>query len=199
MGTAIFLFLFVMAVSMDSFGIGCIIGMKGILLSNRAVLAIASLSGLFFLCSAMAGFLLLPVVDADFFERLGAIAFIVLGVLFLINNFRSDQGEGEKTIWKQPAQILQAPETADIDRSGGIKGKEVFILGIALSLDTIGAGISGVFIGVPPLTTAALIFLLTSAMLFGGLKCGAKLRNKLGFLSFLPGILLILIGIIKIF
>ncbi|WP_173915870.1 manganese efflux pump [Halobacillus sp. Marseille-Q1614] len=198
MGTAVFLFLFVIAVSMDSFGIGCIIGMKGIQLSNRAILGIACLSGLFFLGSAMAGFLLLPYVDADLFEWLGALAFIVLGAFFLINNLRQNEEEDVTSVWKQPVHVLQAPESADIDRSGGIKGKEVFLLGIALSLDTIGAGISGVFIGIPPFTAAALIFVLTSAMLYGGLKCGARLSHKLEYLSSLPGILLILIGLIKI-
>ncbi|MCP3030544.1 manganese efflux pump [Halobacillus sp. A1] len=198
MGTMLFTLLFVIAVSLDSFGIGCMIGLKKIQLSIKAVGAIAFLSGLCFLLSASIGHLLLPFVDAHLFESLGAMAFILLGLFFIWSNYRKPAEKEQDNIWTQPARILQSPEAADVDHSGGIHGKEVWLLGLALSLDTIGAGVSGVFIGIPPFFTAGLIFLMTSAMLYGGLKSGAKLSRKLDYLSALPGFLLIIIGLIKL-
>ena len=38
-------------------------------------------------------------------------------------------------------QILKTPTLADFDRSGRITGMEAFVLGVALSLDSLGAGI----------------------------------------------------------
>ncbi|MFC7061559.1 manganese efflux pump [Halobacillus seohaensis] len=198
MGTILFTLLFVIAVSMDSFGIGCMIGLKQIHLSLKGIFGIAILSGLCFLGSASIGYILLPFVEAELFERIGALAFIGLGLFFIWSNTRHPVQDDSDPIWMQPTRVLQSPEAADVDHSGGIKGKEVLLLGIALSLDTIGAGISGVFIGIPPFYTAGLIVLMTSLMLYGGLKSGAKLSKQVDYFSALPGLLLIIIGLIKL-
>ncbi|WP_235001622.1 manganese efflux pump [Halobacillus sp. Marseille-P3879] len=191
--------LFVVAVSIDSFGIGCMIGLKKIVLSLKGIFGIALLSGLCYLCSASMGYLLLPYIDPHLFEWLASLLFIGLGVYFLWSNYSSDdKREEEDSIWMQPARVLKSPEDADIDESGGIQGKEVILLGIALSLDTIGAGFGGVFIGLQPFSTSALIVLATGIMLYGGLKSGSKLSSRVNYLSNLPGILLIIIGLIKL-
>ncbi|MCP3025468.1 manganese efflux pump [Halobacillus sp. A5] len=198
MGTVFLTLLFVIAVSVDSFGIGCMIGLKKIGLSFTGICGIAMLSGLCYLCSATAGHLLLPYINPNLFEWLAALSFIGLGVFFIWSNHSNHEDSKEDSIWTQPARVLKSPENADIDDSGGIQGKEVILLGLALSLDTIGAGFSSVFIGIKPLYTAGLIAMMTYIMLYGGLKSGERFRSRINHLSNLPGILLIIIGLIKL-
>lgn len=68
----------------------------------------------------------------------------------------------------------------------------------ALSLDTIGAGISGALIGLPVLMTAGLIASATFLMLSTGIIAGSKLTSRVESISILPGVLLIIIGLIKL-
>jgi putative sporulation protein YtaF len=197
MGIITFTFLFVTAVSIDSFGIGCVLGMKRIRLALSGVIFIALLSGIGFLLSSYMGHMLLPFISPEYADRLGAIALIAIGIYFLWQYFRKPaSSKGDP--WLKPARVLNDPQAADVDRSGGIRGKEVWLLGTALSLDTIGAGVSGAFIGVSPLVTSALIFVATFLMLFIGIKGGAKFSEKAESISILPGVLLIIIGIIKL-
>ncbi|MFG6148301.1 manganese efflux pump [Halobacillus sp. B23F22_1] len=198
MGTGFLTLLFVVAVSIDSFGIGCMIGLKKIYLSFKGICGIALLSGLCYLCSASVGHLLLPYINPQLFEWLAALSFVGLGLFFIWSNKKSTNANHDESIWTQPTRVLKSPEDADVDHSGGIHGKEVVLLGAALSLDTIGAGFSGVFIGLPPFYTAGLIILATCVMLYGGLKSGEKFSSKTDYLSMLPGILLIIIGLIKL-
>ena len=54
-------------------------------------------------------------------------------------------------------QILRTPQMADVDRSGIISASEALLLGIALSLDSFGAGLGAAMIGFSPLLTALVI------------------------------------------
>jgi|GEM_PF-6359614 len=198
MGITTFTFLFVIALSIDSFGIGCVLGMKKISLSLRGILTIAFLSGAGFMVSSYMGALILPVVHPDYAERVGALALIGIGLYFLYQYFRKPDYSQKKEPWSQPARVLNDPVAADVDQSGGIKGKEVWLLGAALSLDTLGAGISGAFMGVEPFVTALWISIITFIMLYAGILSGAKLSEKAESVSIVPAVLLITIGIIKL-
>ena len=198
MGVSMFTFLFVLAVSLDSFGIGCVLGMKKIHITFRGIVLISFVSGGMFLASSYLGYVLLPFISPVYAERIGAIALILIGMYFLWQFFRCPDHENEEEPWLNPAKVLNDPLAADVDHSGGIHGKEVWLLGAALSLDTIGAGISGAFIGISPFLTSILIATSTFAMLFGGVISGAKWTEKAESVSILPGVLLIIIGLIKL-
>ena len=90
--------------------------------------------------------------------------------------------------------------TADLDRSGTINGFEAILLGTALSLDALGAGISASMLNFSPLLLAVVVGIMcacfvTSGLIFGKLVGKTKWSKSL---SFLPGVLLILIGLWKI-
>lgn len=48
-------------------------------------------------------------------------------------------------IWR----VLKEPQEADLDRSGSIRGVEVFVVAIALSLDSLATGIGTTFTELP--------------------------------------------------
>src|SRR5690606_3705432 len=95
--------------------------------------------------------------------------------------------------------ILKKPMVADLDKSGTITGFEAFLLGFALSLDAFGAGIGAALLGFSPWVMAMLVAIMSSLFVYTGIKSGSVFSKKswVQKFSFLPGILLILIGIWK--
>jgi len=98
-------------------------------------------------------------------------------------------------------QILRTPSIADVDRSGTISASEATLLGLALSLDAFGAGIGAALLGFSPLLTSAVIALASGTFIWVGLRIGFLFS---GFrwmrrLSIVPGCVLILMGIMKLF
>ncbi|ARO60791.1 Uncharacterized protein B5E38_3298 [Bacillus cereus] len=96
-------------------------------------------------------------------------------------------------------QILRKPTVADFDKSGTISAGEALLLGIALSVDSFGAGIGASLLGYAPAMMAILVAVMSSLFLFIGMKLGTVLSNMkwLQKFTFLPGVLLIIIGIWK--
>jgi putative sporulation protein YtaF len=88
-----------------------------------------------------------------------------------------------------------------VDRSGTISAGEAFLLGTALSLDAFGAGIGAALVGFPPILTAVLIAASSGLFLWWGTKVGfwASKWRWVRQLSMLPGIILITMGILKLF
>lgn len=98
-------------------------------------------------------------------------------------------------------QILRTPSVADVDRSGTISAGEAFLLGAALSLDAFGAGIGAALVGFQPAVTAILIAASSGLFLWMGTRVGfwASGMRWVHRLSMLPGLILIAMGIIKMF
>ncbi len=103
--------------------------------------------------------------------------------------------------WGIIVQILRTPSAADMDRSGTIAGGEAFLLGAALSLDAFGAGIGAAMVGFAPPTTALLIAASSGLFLHLGTRFGYKVSGCrwIRQLSALPGVMLILMGLFKLF
>lgn len=97
-------------------------------------------------------------------------------------------------------QILRTPSAADMDRSGNISAAEAALLGIALSLDAIGAGFGAALVGYGALTTALCIAAASGAFVWLGTVLGRRVAGRIGRkLAVLPGFLLICVGILKLF
>ncbi|WP_127582873.1 sporulation membrane protein YtaF [Paenibacillus koleovorans] len=105
--------------------------------------------------------------------------------------------------WKQLGlviQILRKPSLADVDQSGVISSSEAVLLGIALSLDAFGAGIGAAFLGFSSFLTAFVIACSSGFFIATGLRLGIFYANRswMKKLSFLPGFLLIVMGLMKL-
>ncbi|GMK39028.1 putative membrane protein YtaF [Paenibacillus sp. CCS19] len=98
-------------------------------------------------------------------------------------------------------QILRKPQVADVDKSGSISASEAVLLGVALSFDAFGAGLGAAMIGLHPTVTAVAIALSSAVFLVAGMRVGFKYAGWRGMqaLSALPGMMLIVMGIIKLF
>lgn len=97
-------------------------------------------------------------------------------------------------------QILKTPSAADVDRSGVISASEAAMLGVALSLDSFGAGIGAAMLGFNPWLTAAVISVFGAVFLAAGLHLGFRLSGIrwMHRLNWIPGIMLMVMGLYKL-
>lgn len=202
--------LLALAVSLDSFGAGLTYGMKSIKIPFRSIMIIAICSAVTFLLSMLLGFTLEQFITKKTGEVLGGLILLGIGVYSLWQVFLPEK----ENIKKEPKNIvlfeikslgivihiLKKPVMADIDKSGSITGWEAVLLGIALSLDAFGAGIGAALIDLSPLLTTTSIAVMSALFLWGGMALGFYFFNKTNWmkrLSILPGILLIVMGLLR--
>ncbi|MBB6691205.1 sporulation membrane protein YtaF [Cohnella xylanilytica] len=216
-----------MAVSLDGFGVGITYGLRKIRIPLPSVAIISVCSGLIILASMMVGVALSGWLSPRGASSVGAVILIGIGLWALVQFFRNrEKEEGaasenpgprapdreETTAERLPVwtlelrrlgiiiQILRKPSVADVDRSGVITAGEALLLGTALSLDAFGAGIGAALVGFPPLLTAALIAAASGSFLWLGMRVGFVVAGLrwVRRLTVLPGIILIVMGIMKL-
>ncbi|MGL4820254.1 MAG: manganese efflux pump, partial [Bacilli bacterium] len=97
-------------------------------------------------------------------------------------------------------QILRSPQEADLDRSGSINFQEAVDLGLALSLDSFGAGLGAAMMGANAPLLAVVVALMTGLFLTIGIEIG-KVGRSLSWakkLTIVPGLILIAIGLLRL-
>ncbi|MCD9026588.1 sporulation membrane protein YtaF [Cohnella silvisoli] len=226
MAPVVSLILLSFAVSLDGFGVGITYGVRKIKIPITSVFIISACSGIIILLSMVIGVALTRWMSPHITSTVGAIILIGIGIAALIQFIRSGEREdGEQRSKGAPAvvsadswpgkpvlkmelkvfgliiQILRTPSAADMDRSGAITSGEAFFLGTALSLDAFGAGIGAALLGFPPLITAILIATASGLFLWSGTRVGFWVSGWRWArqLSMMPGIILIAMGIFKLF
>jgi putative sporulation protein YtaF len=205
------LILLAFAVSLDSFSVGLTYGLRKMKIPLRSIVIIALCSALTLMVAMGGGNLIASFLSVEWTEKIGGIILVAIGGWVLYQFFRpmkdQDDAKDRKMIVKLEIkslgiviQILRKPMEADIDRSGTITGIEAFLLGAALSLDAFGAGIGAALLGYSPFVMAAAVAIMSSVFLFIGINCGQLLSHSkwVQKFSFLPGLVLIMIGIWKL-
>ncbi|WP_342541077.1 sporulation membrane protein YtaF [Heyndrickxia sp. FSL K6-6286] len=209
MGFQLSLFLMAFAVSLDNFSAGFTYGLRKMKIPIKSILIIAICSGLSLGIACVFGRILQSFIDHNLANRLGGIILILIGIWVLYQFFKPEKvstKEDEKVVLNVEIRslgvvinILKKPTSADFDNSGAINGIEAFMLGFALSLDAFGAGIGAAMLGYSPTYLSILVALMSFLFVTGGLKLGKMFShlNWMQKISFLPGVLLILIGVFK--
>ncbi|GGE17546.1 sporulation membrane protein YtaF [Marinithermofilum abyssi] len=210
-----------LAVSLDSFGAGITYGLRKIRLPLLSVIIIGCCSGAMIVLSMYTGQWLAQWIAPGTAEKAGGTLLCLLGIWGLIqagrntvsSSLRKEDALREETV--APArllsleirrlglviQILKTPAVADIDRSGTISPGEAVWLGTALSLDAFGAGVGAALMGHSPWTAAGMIVCACAVFLIAGIKLGFCFvrRDPAGMLSYLPGLLLLILGLTRFF
>ncbi len=211
MANAFSIILLALAVSLDSFSVGFTYGLRKMRIPFKSIAIIACCSALTLTIAMLIGHLLQQVLSPVFAEKMGGVILIILGVWVIYQFFRPEKEKDilphEKVIINLEIKslglvihILKKPMSADFDKSGTITGVEAFMLGLALSLDAFGAGIGAAMLGFSPVILSFSCCLIEFIIVFFGIKIGSYFSQItwLQKFSFLPGILLIIIGIWKI-
>ena len=212
MANAFSIILLALAVSLDSFSVGFTYGLRKMRIPFKSIAHYCLLFSFDFnhrdvnrASTATSS------CHQNSLRKMGGVILIILGVWVIYQFFRSEKEKDilphEKVIINLEIKslglvihILKKPMSADFDKSGTITGVEAIMLGLALSLDAFGAGIGAVMLGFSPGYLALAVALLSSLLVFFGIKLGSYLSQItwLQRFSFLPGILLIIIGVWKI-
>ncbi|MBS4173786.1 sporulation membrane protein YtaF [Bacillus sp. FJAT-49736] len=209
MGFQLSLFLLAFAVSLDNFSTGFTYGLRKLRIPNKSILIIALCSGVSLFVAMLFGNILQKFMSPEIGNRIGGIILIAIGGWVLFQFFRAEKEVSEpqeKVVLKLEIRslgfvihILKKPTSADFDKSGVITGIEAFMLGLALSLDAFGAGIGAAMLGYSPISLSLIVAIMSLILVSAGIKLG-KVFSHLNWMqkvSFLPGVLLILIGILK--
>jgi putative sporulation protein YtaF len=204
------LLLLAFAVSLDSFSVGFTYGLRNMKIPVKSIAIIAACSAIILMSAMMIGDILESFFSPQMAEKLGGAVLILIGAWILYQFFRPDKTgmlHHEKIIFNFEIEslgivinILKKPLSADFDRSGTINGIEAIMLGLALSLDAFGAGIGAAMIGFSPGYLALAAAAMSTIFVYSGMKIGSYFSASewMQRFSFIPGILLIIIGVLKL-
>ncbi|WP_445489524.1 sporulation membrane protein YtaF [Niallia sp. 03133] len=205
------LILLALAVSIDNFSVGFTYGLRKMKIPFKSIFIIACCSGFTLLVGMFFGHIISRIFSSSYAESIGGIILILLGIWILFQFFQPTKEKEiithEKNIINFEIKslgivikILKKPLAADFDNSGTITGIEAVLLGLALSLDAFGAGIGASMLEFSPFyLTIAVIGMSTSFVSLG--IAGGSFFSKKSFVekfSFLPGVILIIIGLFKL-
>lgn len=203
------LLLLAFAVSMDSFGVGLTYGLRKMKLPLMSLLFIAGFSAISILIAMAIGGFIQQLISPTLAESIGGVILIGIGIWAIYQIYRPAKNDQKTKKEKETLinlelkrlgiviKVLRKPMYADLDNSGTITGREAFLLGLALSLDAFGAGIGAALIGFSPWIMAVAVGVMCGVCLSLGMKSGwffseAKWVKRF---SFIPGLLLIIIGV----
>lgn len=203
--------LFALAVSADGFAVGMAYGISKIRIPFFSLLVISLASALAVSLSMLCGKGLAELLSPQMSSYVGAIIILGLGIYFLltagkekINSLENSQEEPLLAFSIKPlgiiVQILKQPSRADFDCSGEISTGEAFILGLALAMDALGAGIGIAMTGSNILYTALCVGMLKFILVNSGIYLGSKINatELKAVTALVPGLVFIAIGIMEI-
>ena len=185
-------FIFAVSSSIDSLGIGITYGIKNMKISffSKFILFIISISITYF--ALFLGNLLSNVLSDFFTIIIGSGILIFMGVYIIYEALRTKRND---------FNIFNNPISSDFNHSKTIEPKEALFLAIALSLDSFGIG--GSIGSINLVFFPIFVSILQLFFICSGIWLGENINNlyKLpeNIWSVISGILLIGIGIVKIF
>lgn len=202
--------------SIDSFGIGITYGIRNTKISNSAKLILFVISFIVSFFAVYFGDFLKDLLPDNIANYIGCCLLIFLGGFVCFQSFKKDTKNPVcNEVFSEPKiyrffikflgitiQIIKDPISSDLDKSNLIDGKEALFLGVALSLDSFAIGISSGILGIHsiifPLVVSVfqLLFISLGNLLGSTLNRFSKFPQSIW--SIISGILLIVIGIIKL-
>ncbi len=205
-------FLFALALNIDSFVAGLAYGARQIKVPLLSLLIISLISVAAISISMAGGKMLLILVPEAMAHRVGGILLMFIGFWVLLQTRRADKDKSrEKSVSRlfrihiRPlglvVQILKEPVRADQDSSGAISPQEAVLLGTALAMDAFAAGFAVSMLGFTAGFTALVVGLGHFLLTYVGILLGRAImvRGMGRQICILPGCILILLGLYKIY
>lgn len=196
----LYLLLISLVNNLDTVGVRVAYSVKGIRIPLNTNLWITVIAFLFSAVAAQSGSGLANLLPEKVVRFISMLLLVIIGLWLILEPYFS-QGRKTKKNSTHVLAILADPSKADQDGSKEIDFKEATFLGIALSLNNIGGGITAGVLGFSWLAVGFLSAMLSFVVLQVGNKLTyflekRKLANKAPLLA---GFLLIFIGIRQLF
>ncbi len=200
--------LLVTALSIDALVAGFAYGVDKIRIPFVSMVIIGGLSAISLMISLLAGRGILAELPPGFAR------FISISLLFVVGLIKLFDGTIKCIIRrKEPVRkqldfhmfdlrflltIYADPNKADADQGGLLSAKEACSLGIALSIDSMAAGIGAGIAAVPIAVPVFLSFFMGAAAIGTGMVLGNRVAAKYSLdISWIGGLLLILLSVLK--
>ena len=201
---------------MDALGIGISYGLRGIRTPWKARVTICLISILFTGAAVGLGNVLLMVIPPEAARLAGAGMLALLGLFIIVQSFweknkepslKKKKGDTIVNVAFQSlgitVKIMRNPVSCDFDDSKHIDVFEAVYLGVALSIDSFGAGISSAVSGVNSMLAPVAAGLCQLLFLCGGDLLGRRLKlfkniNSQMFVV-ISGVLLIVLAMVRYF
>jgi putative sporulation protein YtaF len=195
-------------VSIDALAAGAAYGFKNIRLPLLSIIIIGTITGLFTVGAMISAQFFSEVINSSLVAWLGAILLFALGFwsiiieyLARVTNRNEKQSEtlahsfGEMII-----DVMAQPEMADSDKSKSISCIEAISLGIALGMDNMIATFAACMLGNLPVYTplimaGAQMMLITLGIQVATCCIPQNIKNGI---PYVPGVVLIIIGLIRL-
>lgn len=197
----IFYALFIaLANNLDTFGVRVAYSIKGIKVPFGINLWIGLIAFFISALAAKSGQLVAVILPGKLSSILSMILLIIIGLWLIVEPYFSKTQKQEVKGTNMLA-ILADPVEADQDNSKHIDLREATLLGLALSLNNIGGGLSAGILGISPLIIGILSALLSLLIFWmGNQMIGLIKQWNLGHRApVIAGVLLIIIGIRQVF
>lgn len=200
------------AVSIDGFIAGISYGLKNILISAVS-LVIVGCTTTFCVSLAMGSAQILgAMMDTKIALLIGALLLTAMGAFSLFQEYFSQKTQVESlntspsspnvtfSIGRLVINIMAKPETADVDHSQVIGSVEAVLLGLALGIDNMIAIFAAALVAPLPLYTPIAMGLIQILVITSGIYASKhflseQFKKKV---PYLPGIILILLGLIRL-
>ncbi len=212
--------LIAISLSVDALGIGIAYKVKEVRISALSKLIVCCLSVIMMAFAINIGNLLSALLPENMAEVIGVAILMIMGIKIIIQNLKNSekkpenikikeiQGEDILINWAIKSfgitiKVMKNPAECDLDSSNKIDSLEAVFLGIALSVDSLSAGIAvatfggkifllPIFVGI-----FQLVFLSFGEIIGSRIKKLKNIDNRIW--SILSGIILILIAIVRLF
>lgn len=205
------------SLSLDALGVGLAYGLRKIKIPLSSKLIICFFSVFYSGGALLLGKTLAKLIHPDWSGWIGSVILILMGVWIIVQVLcKQDSKPRElipvrnetKTLFKIVIKslgitihVIRNPAEMDMDYSGSIDSRESFLLGLALSIDAIGAGVGSGLIGITSWVIPILVGVFQLCFLYFGCYVGERthvaMKINQKFLSLSPGFLLILMAIIR--
>lgn len=208
-----------LALSLDGFGVGLAYGLKRIKIPLGSLCVIGFCTALAMGLSMYFGHLLAPRLSIISPRILGAAILVMIGGYQFVQAIKSESASQEAipvmttvaqelnsyrplfsiklSIFGLVIQVLHTPDVADMDGSGIISPNESLLLGMALSMDAFAAGMSATMTGISSYVVAFVAIMQVNMIWAGQVLTGKLPMKLLAKVKYLPGIVLVIIGLLK--
>lgn len=200
----LYIFLISLANNIDNIGVRIAYSIRGIRISKLKNLWISIITFFISSLSAFSGTFLSSILNKRIASVLSMIILVTIGLWIILEHFFEEKNllhkKNSNSNKNIIIDILENPESANIDKSSHIDFKEATLLGIALSINNIGGSLSAGMIGLNSYFVGIFSATISFVALWSGNYLTAflikfNLGNKAITMS---GIVLIIIGIKQI-
>ena len=196
------LILLATAISIDGFSVGITYGLRRIKIGLLQLFIISGISTIGIYLTGYLGIGISRYLNKYIAQCLGSFIIICIGIWVIFSTYLNCKKKDDLIFSLKIKsleiiiKILEKPEVADFDNSGIINNYEALILGLALALDAmaagLGTGLTGFSNNLIPFVIGFTNFMFVSCGYVIGKKAGMILPD---FFDYLPGLFLVFLGI----